>query len=37
MAYSAAIGLLLAVTGYQARFEHLNPLLFEQITRLLAF
>ena len=32
--YSAVIGLLLSVTGYQARFEHLNPELFERLTRL---
>jgi hypothetical protein len=32
--YSAATGLLLSVTGYQARFENLNPEHFERITRL---
>jgi hypothetical protein len=32
--YSAVIGLLLSVTGYHARFENLNPELFERITRL---
>jgi hypothetical protein len=32
---SIVISLLLAVTGYQARFEHLNPVLFDQLTRLL--
>ena len=31
---SAVISLLLAVTGYEARFEHLNPVLFDQLTRL---
>lgn len=33
--YSIAIGLLLAITGYEARFEKLNPALFEYLTRLL--
>jgi len=37
MGYSALVGLLLGITSYQARFEHLNPALFERITRLLAF
>ncbi|MGB2897468.1 MAG: hypothetical protein WBB65_15070 [Anaerolineales bacterium] len=32
--YSAVTGFLLSVTGYQARFEHLNPELFERLTRL---
>lgn len=32
---SVVLSLLLAVTGYQARFEHLNPLLFDRLTRLL--
>lgn len=32
--YSAVIGLLLSVTGYHARFENLNPELFDRITRL---
>ncbi len=32
--YSAGIGLLLSVTGYHARFENLNPELFERVTRL---
>jgi hypothetical protein len=31
--FSVAISLLLAVTGYEARFEHLNPVLFDQLTR----
>jgi len=34
---TAAMGLLLAVTGYAARFEKLNPVLFDKITRLLAW
>jgi hypothetical protein len=34
---SALAGILLAVTGYQARFENLNPELFEQITRFFAW
>jgi hypothetical protein len=34
---SAILGLLLAVTGYTARFEHVNPQLYEAITRLLAW
>jgi len=34
---TAAMGLLLAVTGYAARFENLNPVLFDKITRLLAW
>jgi hypothetical protein len=37
MGISAAISLLLAVTGYTARFEHVNPQLYEAITRLLAW
>jgi hypothetical protein len=32
--YSAVAGILLSVTGYHARFENLNPELFERITRL---
>jgi len=28
---------LLAVTGFESRFEHLNPLLFDRITRFLAW
>ena len=32
--FSAVTGFLLSVTGYQARFEHLNPELFERLTRL---
>ena len=32
--YSAVIGLLLSVTGYHARFENLNPDLFDRLTRL---
>jgi hypothetical protein len=35
--YTAAVGFLLAVTGYDMRFEHLNPDLFEKITRWLAW
>jgi hypothetical protein len=31
--YSAGVSLLLAITGDQSRLEHLNPLLFEQLTR----
>jgi len=34
---SAAMGILLGVTSYDARFENLNPALFDQITRLLAW
>jgi hypothetical protein len=34
---SAAMGILLGVTSYDARFENLNPVLFDQITRLLAW
>jgi hypothetical protein len=33
--YSVVISWLLAITGYQARFEHLNPILFDQLTHLL--
>ena len=33
--YSIVVSWLLAVTGYQARFEHLNPVLFDQLTHLL--
>ncbi len=32
-AFSVSIGMLLAITGYEARFEHLNPVLFEKLTR----
>ncbi len=32
--YSAVTGFLLSVTGYHARFENLNPELFERLTRL---
>jgi hypothetical protein len=32
--YSAVIGFLLSVTGYHARFENLNPELFDRLTRL---
>jgi len=32
--YSVVTGFLLSVTGYHARFENLNPELFERITRL---
>ncbi len=35
--YSAFVGILLGITSYTARFEHLNPELFEQITRFFAF
>jgi hypothetical protein len=31
------VGFLLAVTGYQARFENLNPALFDQLTRFFAW
>jgi hypothetical protein len=31
--YSITVSLLLAVTGAEARFEHLNPVLFEKLTR----
>ncbi len=34
MFYSSTIGVLLGITGYQARFENLNPDLFDKITRL---
>jgi hypothetical protein len=34
---SALLGFLLGVTGYGARFENLNPELFERIERLLAW
>lgn len=34
---SAAMGILLGVTSYDARFQNLNPVLFDQITRLLAW
>lgn len=38
LAYALAIasaleGILLAMTGFDARFEHLNPALFQQLTR----
>jgi hypothetical protein len=32
--YSVVVSLLLAVTGPEARFEHLNPVLFDLLTRL---
>jgi len=32
---SLIVSILLAVTSYQARFEHLNPILFDKLTRLL--
>jgi hypothetical protein len=32
---SITVSLLLAITGYEARFEKLNPLLFEYLTNLL--
>ena len=35
--YSSIVGILLGITSYGARFEHLNPELFEQITRFFAF
>ncbi len=35
MLFSVTASLLLAITGYEARFEHLNPALFEHLTRLL--
>ncbi len=31
---SMTVSLLLAITGYEARFEKLNPILFEYLTRL---
>jgi hypothetical protein len=31
--YSAVTGFLLSVTGYHARFENLNPELFDRLTR----
>jgi hypothetical protein len=34
---SALLGFLLSVTGYDARFENLNPELFERIERFLAW
>ncbi len=34
--FSALVSLLLAVTGYESRFENLNPVLFAQLTRLLS-
>ena len=34
---SVVIAFLLAVTGFESRFEHINPQLFDQITRLLAW
>ena len=34
---SALLGFLLSITGYNARFENLNPELFEKIERLLAW
>jgi len=35
--YTVGIGMLLAITGYQARFEHFNPGLFDQLTRWFSF
>jgi len=32
VAYSVLVSLLLAITGNEARFEHLNPVLFENLT-----
>jgi hypothetical protein len=37
MAWTAAMGLLLGITSYHARFEHLNPSLFHWLTDLLTF
>jgi len=34
IAYTAVAGLLLAITSYKARFENLNPVLFDQLVRL---
>ena len=34
---SVVLGILLAVTGFEARFEHLNPILFDHITRFFAW
>ena len=34
---SLVIGILLAVTGFEARFEHLNPILFDRLTRFFAW
>jgi hypothetical protein len=34
---TVVLGWLLAITGYQARFEHLNPELFERLTRWLTW
>ena len=36
-AMSAVISCLLAVTSYDARFEKLNPILFDHLTRMLQF
>ena len=35
--YSSAVGILLGITSYAARFEHLNPNLFDLLTRFFAF
>jgi hypothetical protein len=35
MLFSVIVSLLLAITGYEARFEHLNPTLFDRLTRML--
>ena len=35
--YTVGIGFLLGITGQSARFESLNPLLFEKITRFLSW
>jgi hypothetical protein len=35
--YSTLVGIFLGITSYSARFEHLNPELFDQITRFFAF
>jgi hypothetical protein len=37
VAYSAMVSLLLAVTGNEARFENLNPALFEKLTHWFTF
>jgi len=34
--WGMAAGILLAITGYNARFEILNPVLFDQLTRFFA-
>jgi hypothetical protein len=35
--YTVLVGMLLAITGYSARFEHLNLDLFEKLTRMFTF